>query len=205
MVRSRCHQLKTNLRIGHFRNQFQSTTAWNNVTDQLEFTYESLASYLEERIVTKRVILSTIAKIFDPLGVLLLVFIILKILFQLICKKGVDWDDPVEEEIAEQWRSILEDMKKVSVIPINRWYLSKLNNNKSKQSDIELHGFGDASGRAYGAVVYSRAESNNSVVCTLLAAKARVAPIVGSTIPRLELLSTVILARLISSIQQALK
>ena len=85
-------------------------------------------------------------------------------------------------------------MKKVSVIPINRWYLSKLNNNKSKQPHIELHGFGDASGRAYGAVVYLRAESNNSVVCTLLAAKARVAPIAGSTIPRLELLSVVFLA-----------
>ena len=82
-----------------------------------------------------------------------------------ICKKGVVWDDPVEEEIAEQWQSILEDMKKVSVILINRWYLSKLNNNKSKQPHIELHRFGDASGRAYGAVVYLRAESNNSVVC----------------------------------------
>ena len=30
------------------KSQFQSTTAWNNVTDQLEFTFESLASYLEE-------------------------------------------------------------------------------------------------------------------------------------------------------------
>ena len=61
------------------KSQLQSTTAsqdipellgitWNNVTDQLEFTFESLASYLEERIVTKRVILSTIAKIFDALG-----------------------------------------------------------------------------------------------------------------------------------------
>ena len=52
--------------------------------------------------------------------------------------------------------------------------------------------------------MYLRAESNKSVVCTLLAAKARVAPIAGSTIPRLELLSAVILARLMASIQQAL-
>ena len=136
----------------------------------------------------KRVILSTIAKIFDPLGVLSPVFIVLKILFQKICKNSVDWDDPVEKEVVDQWRSVLEDIKKVSVVPINRGYLSKFKNNQLEQPHIELQGFGDASGKAYGAVVYLQAESNKSVVCTLLAAKARVAPIAGSTIPSLELL-----------------
>ena len=114
------------------KSQFQPSTSqdipkvlgipWNNSTDHLEFTFEGLASYPEEKIVTKRVILSTIVKMFDPLGVLSPVFIVLKILFQQICKKGVDWDDPVEKEVADQWRSVLEDMKKVSVVPINRWY-----------------------------------------------------------------------------------
>ena len=73
------------------KSQFQPNTSqdipkvlgipWNNATNQLEFTFEGLASYLEEKIVTKRVILSTIDKIFDLLGVLSPVFIVLKILF----------------------------------------------------------------------------------------------------------------------------
>ena len=96
-------------------------------------------------------------------------------------------------------------MKKVSIIQINRWYLSKLNNNKSKpEGSYWTTRFRQRLRKGYGAVVYLRAESNNSVVCTLLAAKARVAPIAGSTIPKLELLSAVILARLMASIQQAL-
>ena len=62
------------------KSQFQPSTSqdipkvlgipWNNSTNQLQFMFEGLASYLEENIVTKRVTLSTIAKIFDSLGVL---------------------------------------------------------------------------------------------------------------------------------------
>ena len=57
-------------------------TARDTTTDQLVFTFESLTSYLEEEVITKRVILSSIAKRFDPLGILSPLFAALKILFQ---------------------------------------------------------------------------------------------------------------------------
>jgi len=42
-------------------------TAWDTEKDHLVFSFEGLTIYLEEQIVTKRVVLSSIAKIFDPL------------------------------------------------------------------------------------------------------------------------------------------
>ena len=45
-------------------------TSWNHVDDKLVFTFKNLTSCLAEEIITKRIILSSIAKIFYPLGLL---------------------------------------------------------------------------------------------------------------------------------------
>ena len=39
-------------------------TSWNHVDDKLVFTFKNITSYLAEEIITKRIILSSIAKIF---------------------------------------------------------------------------------------------------------------------------------------------
>ena len=71
--------------------------------------------------------------------------------------------------------------------------------------DIELCGFCDASLKAYTAVVYLRAETSCGYQVTLVASKTRVTPLKQQTIPRLELLSALLLARLMSSVMQALQ
>ena len=60
-----------------------------------------------------------------------------------------------------------------------------------------LIGFCDASLKAYGAVVYLRLEGESQVYVSFVVAKTRVTPL-GNIIPRLELLSALLLARLIS-------
>ena len=69
----------------------------------------------------------------------------------------------------------------------------------------QLIGFCDASSKAYAAVVYLRLEYEGSVDVKFLAAKTRVAPAHGVTIPRLELLSALLLSKLLTSIRDALR
>lgn len=67
----------------------------------------------------------------------------------------------------------------------------------------KLIGFCDASAKAYTAVVYLRLESvEKGVYVRFLATKTRVAPVGG---PRLELMSALLLSRLIVSIRVALE
>ena len=176
-------------------------TSWNHADDKPVFTFKNLTSYLAEEI-TKRIILSSIAKIFDPLGLMSPVLVAFKILFQETCKKEVDWDTPLGGETMKQWRSLLEDMQNISNLSIDRCYSLGLGSLESPL--IELHGFADASNKAFGGVVYLRIQSGNSVVCNFVASKTRVSPITGATAPRLEPLSALVLARLISSVRKAL-
>ena len=69
----------------------------------------------------------------------------------------------------------------------------------------QLHGFSDASEKAYSGVVYLRMEDSNGMVhVSLVMSKTRVAPIRQVTIPRLELNGTLILAQLLSHCKKVL-
>lgn len=71
---------------------------------------------------------------------------------------------------------------------------------------IELHGFSDASERAYGACIYVRTVSNNGEAsCNLMCSKSRVAPLKPTTIPRLELCAALLLAQLMNKVTRAIE
>ena len=70
---------------------------------------------------------------------------------------------------------------------------------------VRLIGFCDASTKAYAAVVYLRIKDEAQVCVRFVAAKICVAPLGGMTIPRLELLSALLLSKLIVGIQVALQ
>ena len=66
-------------------------------------------------------------------------------------------------------------------------------------------GFYDASQGAYAAEAYLRVETEHERSVTLLAAKTRFAPLKTVTIPRLEVLSGLLLARIMQTIHHALE
>lgn len=68
-----------------------------------------------------------------------------------------------------------------------------------------MHGFYDASEKAYGAYVYLRTTNpDDRVWIQLLTTKSKVAPLKSQAIPRLELSGALLLTSLISTVQQAL-
>ena len=71
---------------------------------------------------------------------------------------------------------------------------------------VELRGFSDASHRACAAVVYMRSlYSDGRIDVRLVSSKSRVAPLKKQSIPRLELLGAVLLARLVNKFNSTVK
>ncbi|GFS58553.1 integrase catalytic domain-containing protein [Trichonephila clavipes] len=155
----------------------------------------------EVRPTTKRQLLSTIAKIYDPLGFLSPTTIQLKILMQDIWKENISWDDPVTDCISESWTQFKNQMKHLAEIQIPR-YLSE----DATAKRILLIGFCDASQRAYAAVFYLRTELvTGKVHVSMITSKTRVAPVKSITLPRLELLASLLLSELYVVVLESLR
>ena len=172
---------------------------WDVNEDMFQFDFRDLVTFAKSLPSTKRSILRASAKIFDPLGILSPFVIGTKILFQTLCKCRVDWDAHLEGDMLHQWNNLIQEFEILSEISIPRCYFLPDQTIVSQQ----LHGFSDASGRAYAAVVYLRTEyQDGHVSIRLIASKTRVAPLKEQTIPRLELLGATILSRLISAVKK---
>ena len=175
---------------------------WNYLEDCLILPLKPLAQLSCELPPTKRSILKVVAKIFDPLGVISPVTFQMKVLFQELCKQKINWDDPLPTRINEDWASWCNELSKIEHVKIPRCYT---HGDQQDPVSYQLHGFCDSSLSGYAAVVYLRATSGASIQTAFVASKTRVAPLSQLTIPRLELLSALILSRLITTVEEALK
>ena len=177
---------------------------WNTKTDKMKLSFSNFSTSAKQEHITKRIILSTTAQFFDPLGLLSPVILPLKHIFQELCKLKINWDDnSLPEELSNRYCNIIADMVEVDNIEINR---SLLNGIELKDGNsIQIHGFADASKIAYGACIYLRINTNNGVYIRLVTAKTRIAPLKQETIPRLELMAALTLAQLITSVKNALQ
>ncbi|CAH4038465.1 unnamed protein product [Pieris brassicae] len=145
---------------------------------------------------TKRALLSDISKLFDPLGWLAPAITAMKIIFQEVWKQNIKWDDQIPTSILKKWKKFKEEIElSISKIRIPRWLQT------SPDSTLELHGFCDASNKAYAAVIYCRI--NNKV--SLVAAKTKLVPVKGKiSIPRGELCGAVLLTKLFNKVKACL-
>lgn len=71
-------------------------------------------------ILTKRNILSAIASIFDPLGLIAPVTAIAKIFLQDLWKQQYSWDDSISSELKKFWDKLVCELKKVENISVAR-------------------------------------------------------------------------------------
>lgn len=166
---------------------------WNPNEDCFQFKI-SMSPDLKHY--TKRDILSSIAKQFDPFGWISPVIIVAKIILQRLWLTGLSWDDQVSDDIATTWENYKNQLSALGCIKIGRWV------GLADIDTFELCGFCDASNDAYAAVVYSRSVAKcGKIKIQLIGAKTKVAPIKQLCTPRLELNGAVLLARLISKIK----
>ena len=174
---------------------------WNVETDDLYYEFSEIQRYARMLPPTKRTVLKLVAKIFDPLGLLSAFTIKLKMMFQSLCKDKTDWDEELRGVMRVLYDALVNELTQLSGVSVPRCYFSR----SSKAREHQLHGFSDASEKAYAAVKYLRTKYDNEHVdVNLVASKTRVAPIKQQTIPRLELLGATILARLVESISSSL-
>jgi len=166
--------------------------SWNAQHDELFYTVKTIE---RPNKITKRFILSEIAKIFDPLGLLGPVMLVSKILLQQCWKAKTGWDESVPHALQMTWQSFSEQLTLIDNLEINRNVLI------NDAIDIQFHGFSDASKAGYGGCIYVRSSNqNNEILVRLLCSKGRVAPPAGQTIPRLELCGALMLAQLYNEI-----
>nr|XP_034195140.1 uncharacterized protein LOC117611301 [Osmia lignaria] len=170
---------------------------WNTVNDSFTFTTKSHHNLN----FTKRLVLSEVAQIFDPLGFLSPVIIRAKVLLQELWLLNLKWDDPLPSHVTIRWIAIREDLTSLARLSIPRWF------NTYNNSTVELHGFSDASQLAMAAVIYITvfSPSTDLKVTSLVCSKTKVAPLKKLTIPRLELTAALILAKLLKYVQANLK
>ncbi|KAL0853130.1 hypothetical protein ABMA27_012894 [Loxostege sticticalis] len=155
----------------------------------------------DNKLQTKRDILSFIGKIFDPLGLIGPIVVKTKLFMQEVWKSKVNWDSPLPPNLLVEWAKILKDLKEMGTIQIPRAVL-----NRPNVESVELVGFSDASQHAIGCCLFLRALSGNGEVqVNLLCAKSRVAPLNRKlTIPNLELNGAHLLAELSSKVFKSL-
>lgn len=175
--------------------------SWNPAQDQFIIHLDSMCDEKCLKASTKREVLSHIAKLFDPLGLIAPIIIQAKILMQEIWVSRIDWDENLPVELQLKWAQFVRDIQSIKVIRLPRWCCFH-----NKVIETVLYGFADASIRAFGACIYLVCRYNDGTKSSrLLTSKSRVCPIKILTISRLELCGALLLARMMDRVRNSLQ
>ena len=173
---------------------------WNVATDNLLFATQRIAVIADTRTPTKRSVTEIVGRFFDPLGYLAPVVVAFKMFFKQLCEDW-DWDQELTGKTLSKWEKLLSSLRESPTLSVPRMYAPSIH---SSTTLCSLHGFCDASVKAYAAVIYLVTQVESQRQVAFVASKTRISPQRKLTIPQLELLSAVLLARLIHSVTQIL-
>uniref|UniRef100_A0A914H9T8 CCHC-type domain-containing protein n=2 Tax=Globodera rostochiensis TaxID=31243 RepID=A0A914H9T8_GLORO len=137
--------------------------------------------------ITKRTILSHIAKVYDPLGLVSPALLPAKLLLQEVQHDNPKWDDPLNDNHVQNWKKIM-----ASWLTYGETAVVSFDRHIHSSDRDEIHCFCDASKYAMGIAIYQRSDTSyGKAECHLIFAKSLVKPIKliaqDATIPKLEL------------------
>jgi hypothetical protein len=165
---------------------------WNKKEDTL---FVSLPKHNVE--ITKRTVLQTMAKLYDPLGIAAPYLLTAKVNFRDICDRKLGWDVELPKDLKSRWERWLDSLPSVLTFP------RSIPRERASITEIYIHGFADASILGCCAVIYVVAKQGELVSRGLMVSKARLAKR-DLTIPRLELVSCHMVCNLIHNTKKVL-
>lgn len=149
---------------------------WSTEDDAFTFTPES-----KPKPETRRGILSTVASLYDPLGLISPFALRGKSILQTACVNKMEWDQELTENLQTKWRAWKEELNLLRETRIPRSFVPP---DFGPIKTVEIHHFSDASETGYGQCSYLRVQdAHDKVHCSLVMAKSRVAPLKTVTIP----------------------
>lgn len=165
---------------------------WRLLSDELVLTTPPLTTGY-----TRRIILSTIASFFDPLGLGSPILFKLKCFFQELWEREKGWDDELDQKDRERWDELMGPFVGQKIVIPRRTPGQGIN---------RLVAFTDAGPEGYAAVVYL-VNSSVPAVSRITFAKSRLRPrkLEGElTIPKLELLGITVGVKCLEFVRAAL-
>ncbi|XP_059096083.1 uncharacterized protein LOC131890693 [Tigriopus californicus] len=173
-------------------------STWNTIQDCITFSTTTVSKIS----FTRRGLLSKLAGLFDPQGLIAPVTVSGKIKMKELVIQNLGWDDPVSEETRHWWSDWVSGLQDLSAIMFPRCLFPL----GLEHTHRELHIFCDASEQAFAAVAYLRSQDDEGNVAVRLAySKTRVSSKRPKTIPKLELQGAVLGARLAKYLIQTLR
>ena len=169
---------------------------WDTQNDQFVFHFSGLVDLGRSLETTKRDVLHIIASFYDPLGLISPVTARVKTIFQLLCKDKLGWDEKVSFEIEVIWKEFLSNFENWNCLKVKKFAFYEIEENVLS---VNLHGFCHSSNQIYCAVVYLSIKTTLDIGLSLLVSKTKVTP-KKLSMPRLELLSCVLLSKLLNKV-----
>ena len=141
---------------------------------------------------TKRKVLSAVASIFDPLGLVTPLLIPAKLFLREICKSHYSWDGKLSEVHTSSWAKIAKNFS----LALEEADLAIPRSIANSSDPAELIVFSDASTKCYGVTMYLVQNGKSN----LLFSKCKLAPEPTKTLPSLELLAVYLAFKCVKSI-----
>ena len=97
---------------------------------------------MQDRPLMRRGILSTVSSVYDPLGFLAPLLLVVKGLPQDLCRGKVAWDDPIPENVRSHWLKWRDELHHLEDFSVGRCFKPE---SFGTVISTQLHHFSDAS------------------------------------------------------------
>ena len=167
---------------------------WDKRDDMLE---TQVPRPPDDQPLTKRAILSHLASIYDPLGMISPTTVKGKQIYRDACDETKGWNAEVSDQLRREWIKWANQLKTVRVP-------RSVARGMGRVQAVHLHVFADASNIACSAVTIAVVKGETGVVKGLLTSKSKISKR-NTSIARLELVGGQMAANMVRNLQNALK